>query len=113
MRESAICVAACVHVRLWDEHSKLCKKLDDDDTGKSQLMRYMQDAVSIDVMTRVTKKLELLAEFPRPKSFHSAHFSRLLLGHTNACVTLLAAAQNYDVRLYLVGFSCIPFIVLT
>ncbi|CAI5723934.1 unnamed protein product [Peronospora destructor] len=96
MRESAICVAACVHVRLWNEHIKLCKKLDDDDTEKSQLMRYLQDAVSTDIMTKVTKKLELLAEFPRPESFHSAHLSRLLLGHTNSCVQLLAAAQNYD-----------------
>ncbi|CAI5726342.1 unnamed protein product [Peronospora effusa] len=96
MRESAMCVAACVHVRLWNEHIKLCKKLDDGDTGTSQLMRYLQDAISTDVMTRVTKKLELLVEFPRPESFHSAHFSRLLLGHTNACITLLAAAQHYD-----------------
>ncbi|RMX62858.1 hypothetical protein DD238_007905 [Peronospora effusa] len=105
MRESAMCVAACVHVRLWNEHIKLCKKLDDGDTGTSQLMRYLQDAISTDVMTRVTKKLELLVEFPRPESFHSAHFSRLLLGHTNACITLLAAAQHYDCAYVKVDFA--------
>lgn len=100
MRESAICVVACVHIRLWGEHIKLCKKLVDDDKEKSQVMQCLHDAVSTDVMTRVIKKLELLAEFPRPESFHSAHFSRLLLGHTNVCVTLLVADQNYDVPFY-------------
>ena len=98
MREVASCVAACVHVRLWNEHTKLCGESSEIDAATSNLMAHLQDEVKIDFAAVIAKKLALVAEFPRPTSFHTAHYARLLLGHTSLCVTLLAAAENYWVR---------------
>ncbi|CAH0477252.1 unnamed protein product [Peronospora belbahrii] len=110
MRESASCVAACVHVRLWDEHTKLSKDCIGAYTEQSKLMACFQDAVSTDVATRVTKKLILLAEFPRPELFHSAHFSRLLLSHTNTCLTLLFAVRNHEAMRLVAESTLSPWI---
>lgn len=109
MRESAYCVATSVHVRLWNAHTKLCNEFSDDATRKSQLMVSLQNEVNIDAATRVAKNLELLAEFPRPSSCHTAQFVRLLLGHTNTCITLLTAVQNHEVQYFIDEISCSPF----
>ncbi|CAI5712629.1 unnamed protein product [Hyaloperonospora brassicae] len=96
MREAASCVAACVHLRLWNEHTKLCSKSSASGTETSQLMAHLQDAGNVDFATTVAKKLALVAEFPGPTSLHTAQFAQLLLGHSSMCVTLLAATGNHE-----------------
>ncbi|KAG6610268.1 Regulator of spindle pole body duplication [Phytophthora cinnamomi] len=103
MREAASCVAACVHIRLWSAHAKLCKASGGGTEEKSQLMVLLdrKDGLDLGVATRVTQKLGLVAEFPEPMNYHADQFTRLLLGHVNTCVTLLVAGKNHEAVLKL------------
>ncbi|KAL4095850.1 hypothetical protein PRIC1_009217 [Phytophthora ramorum] len=107
-REAAICVAASVHVRLWNAQAKLYRET----ITKSQLMAslYLQEEADSKIAATVQQKLELLAEFPRPRSCHTAQFARLLLGHTNVCITLLTAAKRHEAILLVVGTTLSPWI---
>ncbi|GMF29844.1 unnamed protein product [Phytophthora lilii] len=64
-------------------------------------MLGMQVEVSNSLASTVVKSMELVADSPRPQNCHSVQFARLLLGHTNTCITLLNAVQNHKVRLLL------------
>ncbi|POM63593.1 Separin [Phytophthora palmivora] len=94
MRESACCVAACVHIRLWQTHSKMCNG----SSEKSHLMQLLdhRGGDNATLASAVVTKIEFVAELPNPRSFHTAQFARLLLGHTNTCVTLLSAVKNHE-----------------
>ncbi|KAG7389738.1 Separin [Phytophthora pseudosyringae] len=109
MRDSASCVAACVHVRLWKAHRMLC---DESSEAQSQLMELLdcQGGDVIALTSEVAKQGELVAEFPTPKSVHTAQFARLLLGHTNTCVTLLSAVKNYEAVLRVAETTLSPWI---
>ncbi|KAF4134079.1 Peptidase family C50 [Phytophthora infestans] len=108
MREVALCVAACVHIRLWEAHSELYNK----GSEKSQLMKLLdrQDEGNIALSSKVMENVGLLAEFPTPRSPHSAQFARLLLGHTNTCVSLLSAMKNYEAVLLVAETTLSPWI---
>jgi len=60
-------------------------------------MALLQTEAGANLAEKVVSKLELVAELPKPNVFHKAQFTRLLLGHTNICITLLSAAQNHEV----------------
>ncbi|KAG2769756.1 hypothetical protein PC129_g4280 [Phytophthora cactorum] len=94
MREAASCVAACVHVRLWNSHSKLSNGASE----KSQLMQLLDrhGESNVALASEMVRNVKLVAGFPTSRSFHTAQFARLLLGHTNTCVSLLSAEKNYE-----------------
>ncbi|KAE9255308.1 hypothetical protein PF004_g645 [Phytophthora fragariae] len=92
MRVAASCVAACIHVRLWNAHATVCKASGGDIAKRSQLMVLLDQ--DDDCTSRVMQQFELVAAFPDPMGYHSEQFTRLLLGHVNTCVTLLVADKN-------------------
>ncbi|POM76871.1 Separin [Phytophthora palmivora] len=108
MRESACCVAACVHIRLWQAHSKLCNG----SSEKSHLMQLLdhRGGDNATLASAVVTKIELVAELPNPRSFHTAQFARLLLGHTNTCVTLLSAVKNHEAVVHVAETTLSPWI---
>ncbi|ETL87444.1 hypothetical protein L917_13360 [Phytophthora nicotianae] len=108
MKEAAACMTACVHARLWQAHLKLSNGASE----KSQLMRLLdwQDENDDALASEMMGKAELAAEFPTPKSFHTAQFARLLLGHTNICVSLLSAVKKYEVVLQVAETTLSPWI---
>ncbi|KAL3673406.1 hypothetical protein V7S43_001118 [Phytophthora oleae] len=109
MRESAVCVAACVHVRLWNAHAKLCEGTGDE---KSQLTKLLdgQNEDSNALESKLVQQLELAALFPKPASFHTTQFARLLVGHTSVCISVLSAAKNYEAVLQVAKTTLSPWI---
>ncbi|OWZ23740.1 Separin [Phytophthora megakarya] len=99
MQEAAWSMITCVHFRLWNVHSKLC----DGSSAKSNLMQLLshrkQDSVTL--ASKVVQNAELVAEFPKPRSFHTTQFARLVLGLTNTCVSLLSGVKKHKVRVVL------------
>lgn len=108
-QRSAAYVLGCVHTRLWNFHGALCASngfVGDD--GNSRVLEPLGGSTCAPVA--IDPLLHWVADFPQPQQFHSAQYTRLLLGVANTCVTILFNLKQYEVRAAdRYSFVSIPF----